>query len=41
MALNFSPDVSFDNMQDWEGMRKKAGEADSAIADRTNDETWS
>jgi hypothetical protein len=24
MALNFGPDVSFDNMQDWKGIQAKA-----------------
>jgi hypothetical protein len=38
MALNVGFDVSFGNMQDWKGIREKAGEVNSAEGYIANDE---
>jgi hypothetical protein len=38
MALNVGLDASLDNMQDWKGIREKAGEVNSTKAYITNDE---
>jgi hypothetical protein len=37
IALNVGLDVSFDNMQDWKGIREKAGEVNSTEVYITND----
>jgi hypothetical protein len=37
MALRVGPDVSFDNMQDWKGMREETGEFNSTKAYLTNE----
>jgi hypothetical protein len=38
MALNVGLNVSFDNTQNWEGMREKAGKVNSTEVYTTNDD---
>jgi hypothetical protein len=39
MTLNTGLDASFDNVQDWKGIREKAGEVNSTKTHVTDDET--
>jgi hypothetical protein len=40
MALKVDLDVSSDNIQDWKGVRQKAGQVNSPESSITNNETY-